>query len=708
MHNLYIVPFWKKAPFTRLLIPFIAGILLQWYLHFRLPVILIASLFFTIAYSLFSIFPIGLRFRLLAIQGLILNGLLISLGLLVTWQNNIRNSEDWYGTAYHDSDLIVVRIDEPLVEKTKSFKANGFVEAIIHKNSVIHCQGKILLYFSKDFAGDTIHPVATSLQYGDKILISKNLQPIKNSGNPGAFNYERYAAFQQIFHQVFLKEKDWVKTGDKNPSRFKQFIFTAREKILSILRKNITNNKDELGLAQALLIGYTNDLDKDLVQAYSNTGVVHIIAISGMHLALIYLLLVWIFERIPVLNKSRLLQIVFILSCLWLFSLLTGASASVIRAAVMFSFITIGTNFKKRSSIYNSLAGSAFVILCYNPYFAWDVGFQLSYLAVVSIIVFQKQVYNCWYIKNKWADKIWELAAISLSAQILTFPVCIYYFHQFPNFFLLTNIIAVPLSSIILYAEIGLITFSWIPFVGSLIGKIVTWLVWSMNQVVLWVNRMPFAVWQDISSTVLSTWLLYAVVIGFSAWMINKNISMAKGALICLLAFVMVFALGNWQIKNQQKLVVYNVPQRRAIDFINGNDFTFIGDSILLRDAMLQNFHLKPARIALQLTKSRQSLKGLFQQNSFFQFNNKRILLVDMPFNFVPPLQKTAIDIIIVSKNPALRIAQLASIFDCGQYVFDASNSLWKIEKWQKDCEELHLRSYSVPEKGAFVLDVSE
>ncbi|MEP7107986.1 MAG: ComEC/Rec2 family competence protein [Ferruginibacter sp.] len=708
MHKPYSVPIWKKAPFIRLLVPLITGIIIQWYLQCAFPLVLISSLCFAIAHLLFFLFPLAMRFRLQSMQGLLLNGLLVGLGLLVTWQKDMRNSENWYGRVYHDSDLIVLRVDEPMVEKAKSFKVNGFVEGIIHNNTFINCKGKILLYFSKEPAGDSTGSIAAQLQYGDKILVSKNPQRIKNSGNPGAFNYERYAAFQQVFHHLFLKEKDWVKLEGKNLNRFNQFIFTARDNVLSALQKNISNSKDELGIAQALLIGYTNDLDKDLVQAYSNTGVVHIIAISGMHLGLIYLLLAGLFEKIPILNRSRLLKAMLILGCLWLFSLLTGASASVLRSAVMFSFITVGTIFKKKSSIYNSLAASAFLMLCYNPYFLWDVGFQLSYLAVVSIIVFQKPVYNCWYIKNNLADKIWKLTSISLAAQILTFPVCIYYFHQFPNFFLLTNIIAVPLSSIILYAEIGLMTFSWVPAIGSFIGKAITWLVWLMNKIVLRVSEFPFSVWEGIPSTLLSTLLLYAMVIGFSVWLIKKNLSGLWGALICLSGFVMVHAYNSWQINNQQKLIVYNVPQHRAIDFISGNDFYFIGDSILLQDGLLHNLNLKPARIALQLRNNRDSLKSLFQNKSFFQFCDKRILLIDRSLDFEIPPQKAAIDIIIISKNPSLQIARLASVFHCRQYIFDASNSLWKIDKWQKDCEELHLRSYSVLEKGAFVLDAGE
>jgi competence protein ComEC len=386
--------------------------------------------------------------------------------------------------------------------------------------------------------------------------------------------------------------------------------------------------------------------------------------------------------------------------------LLTGAAASILRSAVMFTFITVGNNFAKKSSIYNSLAASAFVMLCFNPYYLWDVGFQLSYLAVIGIIVFQKPIYNLFYIKSPWLDPVWKLTAISLAAQILTFPICIYYFHQFPNLFLITNIIAVPLSSIILFAEIILVAFSWVPFLGAYIGKITGWLVGLMNKIILWVNHFSFAVWDKIPANVLSTWLLYAVVISLSAWLINKNKKLLYLALANLLAFAMVQAYGKWQIKSQQKIIVYNVPQQQAIDFVKGNNYQFIGDSVLLAEGMLQNFHLKPGRIALQLNNRGDSIRDYFKNAPFYQFNNKKIVLIDKPLEFEVPEHKIDVDIIIISKNAKLYMPQLASVFNCKQYVADASNSLWKIDRWKKDCSALHLQLHSIPEKGAFVLDL--
>lgn len=695
----YTIPLWKKAPFIRLLLPLIAGIVLQWYVQFSLVVIITAFITCTAAYAVFLLLPLVLRFKAQALQGVIIQLSIAACGAWITWQQDVRHHSNWYGNYYTDSSYLLVRVDEPLVEKNKSYKADGFVEAVVQDGKTVAATGKLLLYFSKD----SVPPV---LQYGDRILLHARLQPIKNSGNPGAFNYQRYAAFQGIFHTVFLKQNDWRQLQGNSGSAWKRFIFAAQTCVLDILRSSMDGGKDELGIAEALLIGYTNDLDKDLVQAYSNTGVVHIIAISGMHLALIYLLLVWLFAKIPVIKRSKGFQLLLVLACLWMFSLLTGASPSVLRAAVMFSFIAIGKNFFKQASVFNALAASAFVLLCYDPYFLWAVGFQLSYLAVLSIVIFQKPIYHCCCIKNKQLDKVWQLAAVSVAAQLLTFPVCIYYFHQFPNLFLLTNMIAVPLSSFILYAEIVLLLCAGIPVAGVYAGKLVSLSVSLMNRIILWVNDLSFAVWDHIPATVWSTWLLYAVVACLGAWLVARQKKYFTLALVALTVFALQSIYSSWQTANQQKLVVYNVPRCQAVDFIRGDTYRFVGDSSLLEEGLLQNFHLKPARIAQQLHIKKDSLAGLFNYHGFYQFNHTRILLADTNLKFEAPAQKIDLDMVIISNNPKIRIAELLQAFNCKLIILDASNPAWKTAKWKAECEALELDCYIVAEKGAFIRNV--
>jgi competence protein ComEC len=260
-------------------------------------------------------------------------------------------------------------------------------------------KGKLNLIFKKN---DT----AKTIRYGDLIVVNNAVQPIKNFGNPGEFDNKRYNAFQQTYHQLYLKGNDFVVCKKNTGSKLFKTIYVLKEKTLLTLQANINNQHGSLGIAEALLIGYKNDLDKEMVQAYSNTGVVHIIAISGLHLGLIYMVLFWLLERMPLIKRNRFVKAIILLICLWVFSLMTGASASVLRSAVMFTCIIVGNMLNRKSSIYNSLAASAFLLLCYNPYFLWDVGFQLSYFAIIGIIRLQKPIQQLFSLNNYLLRKI--------------------------------------------------------------------------------------------------------------------------------------------------------------------------------------------------------------------------------------------------------------------------------------------------------------
>ena len=701
MHPPYHIPFWKTAPLVRLLLPLITGIILQWYLQFTSLFIAICIVSFTIAFLLLYFFPPSGLFYLRKLQGMVFYLLMLSIALLLTWQKDSRHQPLWYGNFYTDSSILLVKINEPLVEKTRSLKADGLVVAIWNGTQQQEATGKLLLYFSKD-------SIPPNLQYGQLILIKKTLQPIKNSGNPGAFNYQRYAAFQQLYHQFFLKPDDWITIGKVQTNAFRSFLYNSRQYVLKALQQYIGNTHQELGIAEALLIGYKEDLDKDLVQAYSNTGVVHIIAISGLHLGLIYAVLLWMLNRLPYIKRSRHVKVILLISCLWLFSLLTGGAASVLRSAVMFSVIVVGKYYFKQSSVYNSLAASAFILLCYNPFYLWDVGFQLSYLAVIGIVALQQPIYRSIYIKNKWVGKIWQMITITLAAQIAAFPICIYYFHQFPNMFLFTNLLVVPLSTLILFGEIFLVFIAFLKPMATLTGTVLTWLIHGMNRIILFFDNLSFSVLDKIYANMFTTWLLYGCVFFFCGWMLQKNKKLLRISLFCLAGFAALHAYARIQLNRQQKLVIYNVSQHRAVDFIVKDKHVFAGDSVLFIEGLLQNFHLKPARISMQVSKTETHLPALIHHNFYWQFFHKKMLFIDSTVFFEPVDSIIPIDILLLSHNPSVKIKDIAKAVSPAIVVLDASNNLWKIQSWKKECEELLLRCHSVSEQGAFILEVNK
>lgn len=699
MRHPYRIPAWKTAPFIRLLFPLGIGIVVQWYFSFALHFIILSATCFSCAFFLLNYFQISKKYKLRALQGILLQLMLCNAGLFITWQKDIRHHAKWFGHIYSDTVHLIVRIDEPLVQKERSNKADGYIEAIVAGDKAIPVHGKILMYFPKD-------PASSPLHYGDKILIKKPLQQIQNTGNPGAFNYRRYAAFQQIFHNVYLGKNDFVVLHEKNVQAFRQFIYAARKYIVAVLQQYISKDKNTIGIAEALLIGYKEDLDKDLVQAYSNTGVVHIIAISGLHLGLIYFMLSWLLNRVPFLKKNTLLKVILILGSLWLFAILTGSSASVLRSAVMFSCILLGSTYFKHSSIYNALASSAFILLCYNPYFLWDVGFQLSYLAVIGIVWLQQPIYHLVYIKNKWLNKIWNMVAITVAAQLAAFPLCIYYFHQFPNLFLVTNLVAVPLSTAILFAEIFLLSFSWIKFVAVCAGKIISILIGLMNYVISICNDLPWSVLDKIYASVLTTWLLYGIVIYSCGWLLYRNKILFRLSMIYLLFFAFLQAYAKAKCSRQQKVIVYNIPRTQAIDIISRDKYYFIGDSSARNAGQQQNFHLKPARIALQVDESQSMPKALAKRGDLWLFAGLRLMVIERAVSYQPVPTRIPVDILVISKNPSLKISGIVSALKPSIIVFDSSNSLWKIAEWKRECSALLLRFHSVPEQGAFVFDI--
>jgi len=689
--------FWKKTPFLKLLLSMMVGILVQW--RFQLSIKSLTILFSIAFVSLASFFviPFFNRFRLAVVNGLFTSLLFFSFGALLAWQKDIRNNKEWLGNFYQPKSGLIVTIDEPPVEKTKSIKANTTVQYLLQNDSAIPVKGKIIVYFKKDSA--------LNLQYGTQLIFKKSLQEIKNSGNPGGFDYRQYSLFQGITHQVYLKPEEFEILETKNQSWFRNFIYDTRQKVLNILRTNIPSKK-ELGLAEALLIGYKDDLEQSLVQSYTNTGVVHIIAISGLHLGLIYWLLSMLFKPLQKRKKTRWLRPILIITGLWIFSLLAGAQPSILRSALMFTCIVIGDSLARKSSIFNTMAVSAFILLCINPYFLWDVGFQLSYAAVLSIIIFMRPVYNWFYIKNKLLDFIWKLNAVTIAAQILTVPLGIYHFHQFPNLFLLTNFLAVPLSSAILLGEIFLCVISFIPAAALLFGKLLTWLIWIMNTYIEKIETIRFSLWDGLQITILQTLLLLAFAIAITYWLMEKSGKSLKLGLLTLFGFVTLRSVAFINSNNQQKIVVYNVPQKTAIDFIDARNYRFVGDSDLLADDFARNFHLKPSRILYRISDE-PTLNQFAMNDNYISYKGKRILLINESVKYFPMDTIPEIDLLVIARNPKLYMTTLAKSVKIKQVVFDGSVPAWKTQYWKKDCDSLKIPWHDVSTGGAFVMRVN-
>jgi competence protein ComEC len=245
-----------------------------------------------------------------------------------------------------------------------------------------------------------------------------------------------------------------------------------------------------------------------------------------------------------------------------------------------------------------------------------------------------------------------------------------------------------------------------VTIVAIYFAKTVYSAIWVLNHCVLFFDSIPFSLWKNISVSVADTFLLYLIVLACMYSFLKKNKLALKFALAFSILFISFKTFKKWELNHQKKIVVYNIPMHKAIEFIEGNNFYFSGDKEVVNDKLLNKYNLMPVHTAFELKENPDSLNGLFIKNNFFQFYNKRIVMIDSAINYSSMENKMKASYIIISKNPRIKIVDVAQNFDCNNFIFDASNPPWKIEQWKKECEELHLHSYSVPEQGAFVINL--
>ena len=681
---------WKEAPFVRLIIPFCIGIVIEKYLQFTLAMWLPAMLVLIIAFLSFSKFSLFTRYALRWIYGLILNGFLLISGALLAFYHDSTSSSTAVASQYKNGDVALIRLTEPLSETPATYKSIAKVSHLIRGDTMIGVNGKLIVYFKKD-------STTASLKYGTEMLLSSGLQPVMNSGNPGSFDFAAYASLQGITMQSFVAAEGFQLAPAKNRYDLKAWLLSSRARICGILKKYIPGSI-ESGLAEALLVGYKEDLDKELLQVYSNTGVVHVIAISGLHLGILYIICKGLLSFLPVFRYRKIVTSILIIVFLWVFSLLTGGSPSVLRSAVMFTAILSGESFERKISIYNCLAASAFLLLCFRPYWIFDIGFQLSYAAVLGILVFHKPVYQLLYVNNKLLDMVWQMTAVTLSAQVLTTPVSLFYFHQFPIYFLPANLIAVPLSSAVLILTIFLCVVSFVPGVPEITGMLLSWLIRFMNQSVENIDKLPFSVTSGIEITLMQASVLYGIIIAVSVFLYYKR----KTALYAALLFLLILASTNlfyrMNIRQRELLIVYNIKGKQVIEIITGRNSMLTGaHALCIQNDCRKTILAAHTRLGIIKTITidlPQKITGKKRSVSF----------ITRPSQI--PSDTTASAIVVLSTT-SINADSLLSVVHPSIVVLDAVHTSASVKMWTKACNKHHINIHPVARKGAFVMTLN-
>ena len=691
----FFIPIWKKAIFFRILLFFITGIVTQRFLDFQ-PFALWASfIFISSLFFLVRFLPYQYQLRLRIIPSFIVFSAIALTGMLLLSMSDPRTDKSYFGLKLKKENALIVTLTTEPKYGEKQIRFIAEVNAIRDDSSWKKATGKIMIKFKT--SDSNIIP-----NIGSMLVIKKEPQKIIGNKNPGGFQADEYYETKGVFHQVSLTLKDHQQIGKDSSALLRKTVLKWRDQLLHQLQQALPSDKKVIGIAEALLIGYQEDLDPDLMQAYSRTGVVHIIAISGLHVGIIYAVLWWILSSIPFMHKRTWIKCLSVLIFLWIFTLISGASPSVLRSTVMFSVLLIGKPFDRKLSAFSALLLSAFILLVFDPYLLWNLGFQLSYIAVTGILFLQKPFHSFLKTKYKVFNPISEMVSVTLAAQLATMPVTLFYFHQFPNYFLIANLIAVPLSTIILFLEIGMVLTFPFKSICLFLGKITSSSIRWMNTITETIDAWPYSNIDSIPFNILSLVLLYGFII-FLMLLLTQQKRVYFFLLISWFSLSSIaYSINKINRYNQIGFIVPHQYEKTALFFFKGKKLlgltTMKSNEEDKRWVTLQ----KGISTTYQLNKT-EVFHFPEPKNLFLEIEGKRILLIVNNKITCDTALIQSVDYLILSENPRVEIIKLIVYAQPSQIIFTASNSKWNIERWEKALDSLPLRRFSIASQGAFI-----
>lgn len=699
----------RRYPFIRLTIPLIVGIVLA--LLLPMPQWVGWSLLglSAVCFVVFKHIP---KYNIALATGISVNVFLVAVGLLLASFNVEGEAKDTLA-GYKGFVIGEVADDPKIKENNVSIEIN--VSAIRDGDEWIETSGRTLLYLEKDSA-------SVLLRTGDRIVFSPELSGIENKGNPEEFDYRKYLAYNMIFSSDYLAGDDWRLVDDEAVG-FRPKLSRLRMKLVGLLR-DFGLSDDELGVMSAMTMGYSDILSDEIRHAYSSAGAMHILAVSGLHVGIIYGIIVFLLSFIKN-DKLNWLKVLITITLIWLYALFTGLSPSVSRASLMFSLMSLGKLQKNSPGSLNAVFASMFILLVINPYNLVNIGFQLSYSAVIGIIILQPRLYAIFEVKNKFLDWIWSLTTVSVAAQLATMPLCFYYFHQFSNYFLLTNYVMIPISTIAIWTCFIFFAVSWIPYISTAVAYCLSWLAKAMNYACLTIEGLPFSTAQDIYIDIPQMILLFAIIVLFVTFFFFTK---RYRHLFAAVAMCVILAATNlWQsveASSQKTLVVYNISKTTAINIIDGTDNIMFANLDSIQPEKIEftakNNWLKKGldrEKYVNLSSGKENLlstittidnRKVFFKHKFIDYDGLKLYVLDD--NFMPiddeSFGKVDVDYVVLADSPYVTLEEVAEHFNFKKIIIASSNSISRCEAWNAEKVALGYDVHDVRNDGAFIVTI--
>lgn len=695
---------WSVRPFVRILIFFVTGILIARYVpainSFSTSIYLIISSILLLVTITLTLIKVVHRYSW--VTGFIIGVLITILGIIFASQkttagaeNPIIQSHTWLGNI----------ISNP-TETKRAVKAIVRVSKVKADSNQNYNPKKILCFFTKD-------SLSTKLQYGDLITFNAKLSRPNGPLNPGEFDYAQYLKHEGIIYTTFINGGSWKLINYDPSNPIIAIAGKLRLRLLHLLRKNGLS-EDNYAVAAAILLGYDDYMENSLKQDYIMAGAMHILCVSGLHVGIIYLVINFLLSFLRNNRTNNILKAILLLITIWAYATITGLSPSVQRASLMLTVFIFGNLLNRNRDTYNTLAISALILLLIDPYLVYNVGFQLSYAAVIGIITFHQPLYKLLYIKNVVVDKIWSITVLAFSAQLATFPIATHYFHFFPPWFWLTNLFTFPLSFLIIATGLAFVLTVWIPVVPQLIGWILSGMIYLLNIVVSMVKHLPLSGIDNIYTSLPMIALLYLTIILTFTMFVKKKLNLLIVNILLVAIIMGLNTYYKYSILSQKRIVIYSINKHSAWDFIDGKRHVLLTDSLLSKDKEKANYHLKNCRTQWATDDIIQTIPRddtiinniLHAKGNLLFFNDIRIFIDNGSEQYYTSNSKLAIDMIIISGRKSTDIEHLLSVFATKRIVIDSSVPWWKQKKITEVSNKQGISCYNVNKDGALIINL--
>ncbi len=694
----------KQIPILRILLPLILGIFTR-----NLVIIsqLLLILFLTISFVFIIVFSVIPYFKeKIVFQtyfGISIFVFFFFVGALFFSLKNIEVSSN--DTFLLGIKNYVVTIKEFPQEKEKTFQIKVQLDVAVD-SCKINCSNEgVIFYVSK---ADTL---IKDLMPGDKLIVRQKLNLINNKRNPGEFDYKTFINRRGYSFTAYL-DKDCYRILNKgNEVGLEYKIFKLRQLILCKLEKEFDSKT--FAFLSSMLIGVKDDLDEETRESFSAAGITHLLAISGLHVGILYLALTYLLALLGNRFYVQLFRNIIIICTLWLYAILAGLSPSVIRATLMFSAIAVGELLSRKTIIYNSLGLAAFIMLMLNPNNLFEVGFQLSFLAVLGIVFFQPKINNLVVLKNKILKFLWSLISVSIAAQLATFPLTVYYFHQFPNYFIIGNLLAIPLFFINLMSGLIYIAFGWIPVVGPVFHFLTELIAELILKVSAFISGLRYSVTEGLFFSQLQVVFIYASLFFMAYFISCKRVKYLQ---IVLLSILMVFGFNFYELsqkKGNKTFTLYN-NKTTLLSYINGfHSYTFTdsvneeGENLtyVMKEHLIQQKSFKKSTNLYLNTNFEYGnfcVYNLPYENKLIVFEGEKILFLKNSKHLHN--QKLNVDYIVLQDNVEITIEEILQDFNVKKMIFSTTNSTKNIFMWISECDKLGVLYHSISASGAFQL----